>query len=104
MGKGDKKSKRGKIVIGSSGVRRARKKKNTFTAVVAKTEPKPKKEVEEIVAPEVKTAPKKTTKKAVEPADSGSEKAKAAKPRKKAAEADVAPASEEHVSEEPQKD
>ncbi len=31
MGKGDKKTKRGKIVIGSSGVTRQRKKKNSIS-------------------------------------------------------------------------
>jgi ribosomal small subunit protein bTHX len=41
MGKGDKKSKRGKIVIGSFGVRRSRKKKKvTVKPAKTKTEPK----------------------------------------------------------------
>ena len=42
MGKGDKKTKRGKIVIGSSGVRRARKKKGRKPDILHKAEPKPK--------------------------------------------------------------
>ena len=104
MGKGDKKTKRGKIVIGSSGVRRARKKKRAFTAVVAKTEPKPKKEIEEIVAPEVKTAPKKTSKKAVEHPESVEEKPKTAKTRKKIAETEETPVIKEHEPEAPEKD
>ena len=46
MGKGDKKTKRGKIVIGSYGVRRPRKKSKKF--IVEKVlESKPKKPVEE---------------------------------------------------------
>jgi len=63
MGKGDKKSRRGKIIIGSSGVRRPKSSKNTFiktdktvvdsvekvkkVADKLKTEPKPKAKVEE---------------------------------------------------------
>jgi 30S ribosomal protein S31 len=38
MGKGDKKSKRGKIVIGSYGVRRPRKSSKTAAPHVKKTE------------------------------------------------------------------
>lgn len=62
MGKGDQKSKRGKIVIGSYGVRRPRKvaKKVLVTPVVDKTVEKPE------VAPEVKevkvAAPKRKPK------------------------------------------
>lgn len=40
MGKGDKKSKRGKLFMGSYGVRRPKKKKNAITKVVEIT-PKP---------------------------------------------------------------
>ncbi len=83
MGKGDKKTKRGKIVIGSSGVRRARKKKKIITVVAAKAEPKPKTEIEGIEVPVVKTSPKKTAKKAVEHSDGKEEKPKAAKTKKK---------------------
>ena len=86
MGKGDKKTKRGKIVIGSFGVRRPSKKKNSPAPAAVKAEPKPMKEVEEKVTPPVKAAPKKTAKKAVEHADSAEEKPKAAKARKKATE------------------
>ena len=39
MGKGDKKSRRGKITMGTYGVRRPRKKKKN-TAVITKTKPK----------------------------------------------------------------
>ena len=55
MGKGDKKSRRGKIVIGSSGVRRQKKKKPTLAASVPK--PKSKVKTEE----KVKTATKPKT-------------------------------------------
>lgn len=58
MGKGDKKSKRGKIVIGSYGVRRPRKKKNTM-AVAPEVPPQPSQEVE-ITTPQAK--PKKPAK------------------------------------------
>jgi 30S ribosomal protein S31 len=40
MGKGDKKSKRGKIVIGSYGVNRPRKSRNVSAAPVAAEAPK----------------------------------------------------------------
>ena len=95
MGKGDKKTKRGKIVIGSSGVRRARKKKISVPAIALKAEPKPVKEVEETVIPPVKTVPKKTAKKAEEHVEGAEEKHKAAKPKKKTAESEPEPAHEE---------
>jgi ribosomal small subunit protein bTHX len=85
MGKGDKKTKRGKIIIGSSGVKRSRKKKSSMTAPVAKAEPKPKKEVEEIVVPVAKAAPKKSAKKAVEHEEGADLKPKATKTKKKVA-------------------
>jgi len=47
MGKGDKKSKRGKIILGSYGRTRPKKKKNTFVKAV---EPK-----KEKAAPEIRT-------------------------------------------------
>ena len=83
MGKGDKKTKRGKIVIGSSGVRRARKKKNTITAEVTKVEPKKKTEAEEMEIAAAKAAAKKSSKKA-EATETVEEKPKAAKSKKKA--------------------
>jgi len=58
MGKGDKKSKRGKIVIGSYGVRRAKKKKKIIPAAPKPVEPKPKKVVAEKVAVEKVAAEK----------------------------------------------
>ncbi len=96
MGKGDKKSKRGKIVIGSFGVRRSKKKRKNAAAVNKTAAPKPLKSVpEKVVAvaePMVeshvaeesakKTAAKKVTKKVVEGIE---EKPKAAKTKKKAA-------------------
>jgi len=51
MGKGDKKTKKGKITSGSYGVSRKRKKKSTFVD----TKPKAKK-----VTPKEKAAPEKT--------------------------------------------
>jgi ribosomal small subunit protein bTHX len=48
MGKGDKKTKRGKIVIGSYGVRRAHKKKGRTPGILQKTEPKIKDTPEQI--------------------------------------------------------
>ena len=42
MGKGDKKSKRGKITIGTYGVRRPRKKKKTIVKPAKKTKAKAK--------------------------------------------------------------
>ncbi|MEI7897788.1 MAG: 30S ribosomal protein THX [bacterium] len=89
MGKGDKKSKRGKIIIGSSGVSRSRKKKRTILPVAAKAEPKPKKEVEELVESVVKTAARKTAKKAEDHATGAEEKPKAAKAKKKADEGET---------------
>lgn len=61
MGKGDKKTKRGKIAIGSYGVRRPRKKTKTYNAV----EPKPKKKAAKKTAtkPKTSTKPKTTAKK-----------------------------------------
>ncbi|MDX9694391.1 MAG: 30S ribosomal protein THX [Bacteroidales bacterium] len=78
MGKGDKKTKRGKIVIGSYGKRRPRKDKPTMAAPAAKpkaeVKPKvkakaePKVESKPKAKPEPKEAakPKKTTKKKVD--------------------------------------
>jgi len=83
MGKGDKKSRRGKIIIGSSGVRRPKSSKNkAFVKVEAvekvkkisekpKAEPKPKAKVAEPVAiteTEIVVAPDKAVKKAVKKA------------------------------------
>jgi 30S ribosomal protein S31 len=96
MGKGDKKSKRGKIVIGSFGVRRSKKKKKTIPAVKNLAEPKPKKSTPEKVAAVIepavdvhvveeaakKAAVKKAAKKV---AEGGEEKPKAPKTKKKGA-------------------
>ena len=80
MGKGDKKSRRGKIVIGSSGVRRPKSSKNNSIVKVEtiektkkvtekpKAESKPKAKVAEPVAiaeTEIAVAPEKAVKKAV---------------------------------------
>jgi 30S ribosomal protein S31 len=88
MGKGDKKSRRGKIILGSSGVRRPKSKKKAIVkvesvpaAVVVKSkkaaetppvEPKPKVKAAEPVAvteTEVAVAPQKTVKKAAKNAN-----------------------------------
>jgi 30S ribosomal protein S31 len=83
MGKGDKKSRRGKIIIGSSGVRRPKSSKNKASVKVEtiekikkvaekpKAEHKPKVKVAEPVAiteTEIAVAPEKTVKKAVKKA------------------------------------
>jgi 30S ribosomal protein S31 len=80
MGKGDQKSRRGKIIIGSSGVRRPKSSKSKALAKVEavekikkvaekpKAEPKPKVKVAEpaaITETEVVAAPEKVVKKAV---------------------------------------
>jgi 30S ribosomal protein S31 len=79
MGKGDQKSRRGKIIIGSTGVRRPKNKKKAVVAVEAvvkvkkvaekaKAEPKAKAKVAEpivAVTPEVTETPAKAVKKAV---------------------------------------
>jgi 30S ribosomal protein S31 len=106
MGKGDKKTRRGKIVIGSFGVRRPRKKSKKLN-VEKPLGPKPKKPVEEQVImpvetpeiPEVKVttpipeeipavkkpvrkaAPKKTTEKAEKPEKAAKVEKEAAKPK-----------------------
>jgi len=54
MGKGDKKTKRGKIILGSSGIKRPKNKKKNLPGIVAE------KSVEEIAEPK---PAKKTTKK-----------------------------------------
>lgn len=54
MGKGDKKTKRGKITMGSYGVRRPRKKAKVFKLV----ETKPKKETTKKTVAKPKAAPK----------------------------------------------
>ena len=76
MGKGDKKTKRGKIIIGSSGVSRSKKKKVNTPANAAKSE-------STAVAEEV--AAKKAAKKA-ETAEVAEDKAKTAKAKKKTTE------------------
>lgn len=75
MGKGDKKSKRGKIILGSHGVRRPKIKKNAYIKVEkpvkaeAKVKVEPKEEVivkaepKKVHAKKVETAPKPDLKK-----------------------------------------
>ena len=96
MGKGDKKTKRGKIRIGSTGITRPRKKMRT-RVTSARAESGPAKELEtEVAQPE--SAPKKAAKKTAEPATVAEEKPKAPKAKKKA-EADT-PAQPEEPKEE----
>ena len=74
MGKGDKKSKRGKMIIGSYGVSRPRIKRNSYVPPVAKPMivEDPKQEIievpaeEQIKVPKKKVAAKKPSKKEVE--------------------------------------
>jgi ribosomal small subunit protein bTHX len=54
MGKGDKKSRRGKIIIGSHGVRRSRKKKNKVPATAAAPKEQLKRKPDVVGEPEVK--------------------------------------------------
>ncbi len=67
MGKGDKKTKRGKIILGSSGIKRPKNKKKILPSIVAQkpikkevAEPKPAKK-EKVETAEVKPVAKKTT-------------------------------------------
>jgi len=101
MGKGDKKTKRGKIVIGSSGVKRARKKRQVIVKAPVKSEPKPTVELEEIAVSAIKTASKKAAKKAAEVAEGTEEKPKAIKTKKKAADGDADHSITEPVPDEP---
>ena len=93
MGKGDKKSSRGKIIIGSFGVRRPRKKKKGIVSppkpkeikVTAKAAEEPLKTVAaEAAIAEKKVAKKASTKKAAEKTEEGESKPKAVKAKKKA--------------------
>ena len=106
MGKGDKKTKRGKIVIGSCGVRRARKKRKNVGIAKIILEPKPPKPVVEkkvfiedrtaevVVQTEVaeemfetkKTVKKPAAKKTTEKAENDPDKPKTPKTRKKTTE------------------
>ncbi len=92
MGKGDKKTKRGKIIIGSFGVTRSARKKKRTIPVAVKAEPTSKKEVEETVIPSEKTAPRKTAKKVEEHVEIAEAKAKTTKTKKKVAEGEAEPA------------
>jgi 30S ribosomal protein S31 len=96
MGKGDKKSKRGKIIMGSFGVRRPSRKRKAIVPVVKKAEEKPKKapkvveepvEVPVVSVEQPKVEEKKPVKKAPakKAAEGETEKPKAAKTKKKAA-------------------
>jgi 30S ribosomal protein S31 len=96
MGKGDKKSKRGKIIMGSFGVSRARRKKTAVIPLVKKAPDKPKKapkaveepvEVPVVAIEQPKVEEKKTVKKAPakKVAEGEIEKPKVSKTKKKAA-------------------
>lgn len=84
MGKGDKKTKRGKITIGSHGVRRPRKIKKYIPASSGPT-----RDEDEKAAAAAVPATKKSAKKADETVEAAVEKPKAARTKKKAAEPEV---------------
>lgn len=65
MGKGDKKSKHGKIIMGSHGVRRPRR-KNPVKAVAPVAEVKPEKAIVKPKAKETETKPKAPKKSKIE--------------------------------------
>lgn len=88
MGKGDKKTKRGKIVIGSSGVRRARKKNKHVMPSKANPEPRPAPAVDAAPAEPAKEAARKSVKKTAENREVPTEKVKAVKTKKKSSETD----------------
>ncbi|MCK9612832.1 MAG: 30S ribosomal protein THX [Bacteroidales bacterium] len=107
MGKGDKKSRRGKIWIGSHGVRRPRKKTKKFVPVVEAKEPQKIKIVEEVIEqpviveekPKKEKAPK-AKKETVETKEPKTEKvkepkAKETKPKEGKKEIKKAPAKKE---------
>jgi 30S ribosomal protein S31 len=96
MGKGDKKSRRGKIRIGSFGVRRKQRKSASLPVPVKPEAKKAKAVAEEKIiktaeeVPQIqeeqavkKAAPKKPAKKAAEKPVEGEAKPKAVKPKKK---------------------
>jgi len=93
MGKGDKKTRRGKIIIGSFGVRRARKKKKGVVPpalpkeikIKAKAVEEPVKAVAVEAVVEEKKAPKKAAvKKTAEKTEEAESKPKAPRAKKKA--------------------
>ncbi len=90
MGKGDKKTKRGKIIIGSFGIKRKRNQKRTVKPATVKAEQKPAVDAEEQAILAAKAAAKKAAKKAEEAAAPvAEEKPKAAKAKKKGADGEV---------------
>lgn len=91
MGKGDKKTRRGKIVIGTSGVRRARKKKKLSRKPVTKPEPLTTASIGEKPVEGVKETVKKSPKKSAETTPPAPEKPKVIRSRKKAAETPETP-------------
>jgi 30S ribosomal protein S31 len=105
MGKGDKKTKRGKIVIGSSGVRRARKKKNRKPATLSKPETKPKVTLEQnqvVLVPEITPVVEQVEEKA--PRKTTAKKAVAKKPVKKVDEDGAKPAKSKKKTTKPSED
>ena len=65
MGKGDKKTKRGKILMGSHGVRRARRKLVKAVTLVAVKEEKPVEEIQEVAVKQKAPAKPKPVKEGV---------------------------------------
>jgi ribosomal small subunit protein bTHX len=69
MGKGDKKTRRGKIIMGTYGRLRRRKKSTAITAVAKpKSTPKPKTATKTEPAPKAETTPKAESKPKAKPA------------------------------------
>ncbi len=91
MGKGDKKTRRGKIVIGTSGVRRARKKKQTSRKSVKNPEPVKVAAIVETPVEAVKEPIKKSPKKITESTPPTAEKPKTVRSRKKTTESPETP-------------
>ena len=103
MGKGDKKTRRGKIVIGSYGVKRARKKKKGIVVppkpkeieIIAKPLEEPVKVIlAETVIAEKKPVKKAPAKKAAIKTEDAGVKPKSPKPRKKSEPKEQGPAAE----------
>lgn len=102
MGKGDKKTKRGKIMMGSHGVRRARRKLVTTTPLIALKEEKPEVAVKEKAPAKPKAEKVEKVEKVAALPESPVAKApvdEVAKPEKKKAPPKASPKKEEKTEE-----
>lgn len=97
MGKGDKKTKRGKIIIGSFGIKRTRKPKKSTPSTRVNADLKTAADVEEQALQAARAAEKKTAKKAEETVVVAEEKPKAPKAKKKAADGETTAEAEHEV-------